>query len=164
MDWSLDERKTVLVEFTQKLIQMRRDHPSLHRRKFYQGRAIRGTEEKDIVWVRPDGQEMTDEEWGLGWVRCLGVILNGETIGEVDESGEPIKDDTFLIMLNCHHEPIQFFVPKPPGAEKWEIVIDTNNPRSIPARASPIRERPSTWCPSRWWCAVYRKSRPFPVC
>ena len=114
LDWSLDARKIALVEFTQKLIQIRRDHPSLHRRKFYQGRAIRGTEEKDIVWLRPDGQEMTDEEWGLGWVRCLGLMLNGETIGEVDEGGEPVKDDTFLIMLNCHHEPIQFFVPKPP--------------------------------------------------
>jgi glycogen operon protein len=128
LDWSLDGRKIALVEFTQKLIQMRRDHPSLHRRKFYQGRAIRGTEEKDIVWLRPDGQEMTDEEWGLGWVRCLGMMLNGETIREVDEGGEPIQDDTFLILLNCHHEPIQFFVPKPPGADHWEIVIDTNDP------------------------------------
>jgi glycogen operon protein len=128
VDWRLDGCKISLLEFTQKLIQMRRDHPSLHRQKFYQDRAIRGTEEKDIVWLRPDGQEMSDEEWGLGWVRCLGMLLNGETIGEVDESGEPIKDDTFLILLNCHHEPIQFYVPKPPDAEKWEIVIDTNNP------------------------------------
>ena len=86
VDWSLDERKIALLEFTQKLIQMRRDHPNLHRRKFYQDRAIRGTEEKDIVWLRPDGQEMTDEEWGLGWVRCLGVMLNGETMGDVDEA------------------------------------------------------------------------------
>jgi glycogen operon protein len=106
VDWSLDSCKIALMEFTQKLIQFRRDHPSLHRRKFYQDRAIRGTEEKDIVWLRPDGQEMSDEEWGLGWVRCLGMILNGETLGE----------------------PIQFFVPKPPGMEKWEIVIDTNDP------------------------------------
>ncbi len=128
VDWCLDGCKITLLEFTQKLIQVRRDHPSLHRRKFYQDRAIRGTEEKDIVWLRPDGQEMTDEEWGLGWVRCLGMLLNGETIGEVDQSGEAIQDDTFLIMLNCHHEPIQFYVPKPPGAEKWEVIIDTNNP------------------------------------
>jgi isoamylase len=128
VDWAMDECKIALLEFTQRLIQIRRDHPSLHRRKFYQGRAIRGTEEKDIVWLRPDGQEMSDEEWGLGWVRCLGMLLNGETIGEVDQSGETIKDDTFLIMLNCHHEPIQFFAPKPPRSEKWEIVIDTNDP------------------------------------
>jgi glycogen operon protein len=56
------------------------------------------------------------------------MLLNGETIGDVDESGEPIKDDSFLILLNCHHEPIKFFVPAPPGVEKWCITIDTNNP------------------------------------
>jgi isoamylase len=128
INWSLDQRRVALLEFTQKLIQMRRDHPNLHRRKFYQDRAIRGTEERDIVWLRPDGEEMTDDEWGLGWVRCLGLILNGETLGDVDEAGEPITDDTFLVMLNCHHEAIQFYLPKPPAADKWEAIIDTNNP------------------------------------
>ena len=49
-------------------------------------------------------------------------------MGDVDEGGDPVKDDTFLIMLNCHHEPIQFFVPKPVAEEGWEIVVDTNNP------------------------------------
>ena len=119
VDWYLDERKVALLEFTQKLIQMRRDHPNLHRRKFYQDRAIRGTEEKDIVWLRPDGQEMTDEEWGLGWVRCLGMHAERRNHrAKWMKRGEPIKDDTFLIMLNCHHEPIKFFVPKPPGCRQ----------------------------------------------
>ena len=54
------------MEFTQKLIAIQRNHPNLHRRKFYQDRSIRGTAEKDIVWLRPDGQEMSDEEWGFG--------------------------------------------------------------------------------------------------
>jgi isoamylase len=95
-DWNLDGRQVKLMEFTQKLIAIRRAHPNLHRRKFYQDRSIRGTVEKDIVWLRPDGQEMSDDEWGLGWVRSLGLRLNGETLGEVDEGGEPVKDDTFL--------------------------------------------------------------------
>src|SRR5580692_11167262 len=128
INWNLDERQAELMDFTQKLIAIRREHPNLHRRKFYQDRSIRGTAEKDIVWLRPDGQEMTDDEWGLGWVRSLGLRLNGETLSEVDEAGEPVKDDTFLIMLNCHHEPIHFFVPKPAMAEAWEIIVDTNKP------------------------------------
>ena len=128
INWSLDDRQVELMEFTQKLIAIRRDHPNLHRRKFYQGRSIRGTEEKDIVWLRPDGQEMSDDEWNLGWVRSLGLRLNGETLGDVDEAGEPVNDDTFLIMLNCHHEPIEFFVPKPATVEAWEIIVDTNDP------------------------------------
>src|SRR5580693_4363538 len=128
INWKLEDRQIELMEFTQKLITIRKGHPNLHRRKFYQDRSIRGTAEKDIVWLRPDGQEMTDDEWGLGWVRSLGLRLNGETLGEVDEGGEPVKDDTFLIMLNCHHEPIRFFVPKPATAEAWEIIVDTNHP------------------------------------
>jgi glycogen operon protein len=129
VNWELGPRQVQLLEFTQKLIKLRRDHPNFHRRKFNQDRAIRGSAEKDIVWLRPDGQEMTDEEWGHGWVRCLGVILNGNTIGETDEAGEPLKDDTFMMMLNCHHEPIKFYPPKPPGEEKWELILDTSDPQ-----------------------------------
>jgi len=127
INWKLDDRQVELMEFTRKLIAIRRSHPNLHRRKFYQDRSIRGTAEKDIVWLRPDGEEMTDDEWNLGWVRSLGLRLNGETLSEVDEAGEPVTDDTFLIMLNCHHEPIHFFVPKPGAVEKWEIILDTND-------------------------------------
>jgi isoamylase len=134
INWSLNDLQVKLMEFTQKLIAIRRSHPNLHRRKFYQDRSIRGTEEKDIVWLRPDGQEMSDEEWGLGWVRSLGLQLNGETLGEVDEAGEPVKDDTFLIMLNCHHEAIQFFVPKPVTTDAWEIIVDTNDPDLEPCK------------------------------
>ena len=126
--WDLDERRLALLDFTRKLIQVRREHPNLHRRKFYQDRSIRRSDEKDIVWLRPDGEEMTDEEWNAGWVRCLGVMLNGETLDHVDERGERVLDDTFLIMLNCHHEPINFYLPKSPKEKSWEIVVDTDQP------------------------------------
>jgi isoamylase len=134
INWSLNDLQVKLMEFTQKLIAIRRSHPNFHRRKFYQDRSIRGTEEKDICWLRPDGQEMSDEEWSLGWVRSLGLQLNGETLGDVDEAGEPVKDDTFLIMLNCHHEPIRFFVPRPVSTDAWEIIVDTNDPDLEPCK------------------------------
>jgi glycogen operon protein len=104
------------------------EHPNLHRRKFYQDRSIRGSEIKDIVWLRPDGQEMTDDEWTSGWVRCLGVMLNGQTLDHVDEKGDPVRDDTFVLMLNCHHEPIKFYLPPAPNGDSWEVVVDTNEP------------------------------------
>jgi glycogen operon protein len=127
-DWNLDERREALHRFTSKLVRLRLRHPNLHRRKFYQDRSIRRSDVKDIVWLRPDGQPMTDEEWFAGWVRCLGVMLNGETLGDVDDSGSPIVDNTFLLLLNCHHERIDFFAPAGPKGGSWTIVIDTNEP------------------------------------
>jgi isoamylase len=128
LDWKLDDRKVALLEFARKLVKLRLEHPNLHRRKFYQDRSIRGSEIRDIMWLRPDGQEMTDEEWTSGWVRCLGVMLNGQTLDHVDEKGESVHDDTFVLMLNCHHEPILFYLPPPPTGDSWEVVVDTNDP------------------------------------
>jgi len=131
-DWNFNDQKTALLNFARKMIALRAAHPNLRRRNFYQDRKIRGSDVRDIVWYRPDGEEMTDEEWGLGWVRCLGVMLNGATIGDVDESGAPVTDDTMLMMLNCHHEPIGFRLPEGPSKLPWEILIDTHEPDLVP--------------------------------
>ena len=112
--------KQALLEFTRRLVELRRQHPNLHRRKFFQDRridpgtperAVDGRDEKDITWLRPDGGEMTPEEWNAGWVRCIGLQLNGRTLDDVNGVGEPIRDETFLILFNPHHEPIQFYMP-----------------------------------------------------
>jgi isoamylase len=131
-DWTLNERRESLLRFTTRLIRLRRDHPNLRRRKFYQDRAIRGSKLKDIQWLRPDGEEMTDEEWNSGWVRCIGMMLNGQTIGDVDETGAPVVDRNFLVLLNCHHEHIDFHVPAGPAGGGWSVVIDTNEPEMDP--------------------------------
>ena len=137
-DWSLDERKTALLDFTTRLVELRRNHPNLHRRKFFQDRPINPAEtpqrevhgkgQKDIEWLRPDGQEMTPEEWNAGWVRCIGLRLNGNTLDDVNGVGEAIVDDTFLILLNPHHEPIQFYMPPRDGAA-WEVLITSAAPQ-----------------------------------
>jgi len=129
-DWNLTDRRKALLRFTTRLVELRKKHPNLRRRKFFQDRVIRGSVVKDIVWLRPDGEEMTDEEWNSGWVRCIGMMLNGQTIGDVDEHGMPVVDRTFLTMLNCHHEPIDFKVPEGPEGGQWSVVIDTNEPET----------------------------------
>ncbi len=133
--WEMNDRKESLLRFTTKLIALRKKHPNLRRRKFYQGRAIRGSAERDILWLRPDGQEMTDEEWNSGWVRCIGMRLNGHTIGDVDESGHAIQDQTFLLLLNPHHEHIDFQLPE----GTWTIVVDTNEPEQESSVADSVR-------------------------
>jgi len=142
-DWNLDDRQRALLSFVQRLIRIRGDHPNFHRRRFFQDRRIdpdapdrqvNGGAEQDILWLRPDGQEMTQDEWNAGWIRCFGLWLNGRTLDEVNAVGEPIYDDTFLVLFNSHHEPVRFTLPKPRAQLNWEIFLDTRS-------AAPVRRR-----------------------
>ncbi|MGC2661455.1 MAG: glycogen debranching protein GlgX, partial [Bryobacteraceae bacterium] len=142
LNWDLDETKEQLLEFTRKLISFRKGHSNLHRRKFFQDRTIspdtvgkqqvNGVEVRDIVWFRPDGQEMTVEEWKAGWVRCLGLYLSGRTIADVDRYGETLIDKSFLICLNPHHENIQFYMPPCSPTAHWQVEIATQYPAGAP--------------------------------
>jgi len=124
-DWRLDRRRRDLLEFTRELIALRREHPVLRRRQFLHGRRIRGSEVKDITWFRPDGREMTDEDWQNAHTRCLGLRLSGDAIEEVDTLGRRVMDDTFLILLNAHHEAMSFVLPAHRPGVRWEQVLDT---------------------------------------
>jgi glycogen operon protein len=124
-DWELDRERRNLLEFTRALIALRRQHPGLRRRQFFHGRRIRGSEVKDITWFRPDGKEMTDEDWQNPHTRCLGLRLSGNAIQDVDARGRRIVDDTFLILLNAHHEPIPFVLPAHQRGVSWTRVLDT---------------------------------------
>ena len=136
-DWNLDSRKKALLEFTRKLIDLRKNHPNFHRRKFFQDRKISpttaekrnvdGLEIQDLAWYRPDGGQMTEEEWKAGWVRCLGLRLSGRTVDDVDRYGEPIRDDGFLLCLNPHNEHIQFYMPPCSVSFEWDVILDTRD-------------------------------------
>jgi glycogen operon protein len=111
-----------LLRFTQGLIALRRDHPVLRRRRWFLGRPIRGT--PDIGWCRTDGLEMNDEDWEAGFVRTVGLFLNGEAIRSRDSRGLPELDDSFLLLFNSHHEDIEWTLPKMWG-DSWDVVVDT---------------------------------------
>jgi glycogen operon protein len=137
LHWDLDQRQRRFLEFTQHLIQLRRKHPSLHRPRFFQGKAIRGSDVMDIAWFRPDGERMTDEEWDHGWVRALGMRLGGKALVEVDEHGKRLVDDDFVILLNGSELMIPFTIPALDGDERWEVVVDTTM-EEIPAKVAAV--------------------------
>jgi len=125
MDWALDPRRESLLEFTRSLIRLYHEHPVLRRRHFFQGRQIRGSEVKDLIWFRPDGQEMTGADWDNGETRCFGLSLAGDAIYETDPRGNRIIDDTLLILLNGHHEPVPFVLPELKPKALWQLLLDT---------------------------------------
>jgi isoamylase len=124
-DWTPSERKDRLLALTRRLIRMRRAHPVFQRRRFFQGRPIRGSGAKDIVWLKPDGGEMTDVEWQQSHARCLGVFLSGDGLTEQDDQGRTVAGYSFLLLFNAHHEPIEFRLPQLAGGARWLTVLDT---------------------------------------
>jgi len=128
VNWRLKPEDEALRDFVERLIKLRKEHPVFRRRYFFQGRRIKGAGIKDIVWLNPDGKEMTDEEWGHEHARCLGVFLAGEGLEEHDERGRRLVDDNFLLLFNAHHDHIPFTLPRYRPADAWEIVFDAYEP------------------------------------
>jgi len=129
-DWRHDEKQKQFLEFTRKLIWFREAHPVFRRPKFFQGRRIRGSEIRDVMWFNPGGSEMSDEEWASPFVRCVGMLLSGDTVDVVNFEGEPIRDDTFLLLMNAHYEAIPFVLPGQENLE-WELILDTMDPNGF---------------------------------
>ncbi len=125
LSWNLTHDQKKLLEFTQHLTKLRREQPILQRRRFFQGRLLRGKDVKDLSFLEPSGQEMTDEAWNTGYIRCLGMWLAGDISDEVNDQGERVVGDTLLLLLNAHHDPILFTLPEPPMDKRWERLVDT---------------------------------------
>jgi len=128
IDWDLDEDALSMLDFVAHLIRLRREHPSLRRRQFLQGRRIEGTALKDILWLTPDGREMTAEHWRQPFARSLSLYLHGETVRDVD--GNESRDSDFLLFLNAYDGPIPFTVPDLDALPAWRVEIDTSRGQS----------------------------------
>jgi glycogen operon protein len=124
VDWNFDEARTKLLAFVERVGKVRRLHPAFRRRHFFEGRRLRGTDVKDIIWLKPDGNEMNDEEWNHDFARCLGVYLAGDGLDEVDARGRRVSDDDFVLLFNAHDGPIPFTLP-PFEGNGWLVLIDT---------------------------------------
>jgi isoamylase len=126
LEWGGSDSNNGLMGFFQKVIALRRDHPVFRRRSFFQGRRIKGVGVKDILWLRPDGREMSDQEWDQEHARTLGVLLSGSAVGETDERGQPVTDESFLLLMNAHHEEVPFQLPIVASGMNWVALIDTS--------------------------------------
>jgi isoamylase len=125
MSWDADGEDRELLSFVSELIKFRKSHSCFRRRSFFKGPRGKGTGVKDIIWLTPDGREMTDQEWHQSEARCLGLCLQGSATDEDDERGQPVVDDDFILLLNSHHQPIPFLLPRIDDRDAWRVVFDT---------------------------------------
>jgi glycogen operon protein len=126
--WNLTLEQQQFLAFTRRLVRFRRNQPVLTRRRYFQGRAIRGADVKDIYWLDPSGREMTDEAWNSSSARALGVLMVGDALGEVDEHGRLVRGDTLLILLNAHDGEVPFALPTISQNTAWVRMLDTIAP------------------------------------
>jgi isoamylase len=119
MNWNWSEREMAQFEFTRKLIGFRQQMPLLHRRHFYQT--------DQLLWIRPDGQVMNDNDWQNPDTRCLGLLLDGANVTEPDETGLDAPDTMTLLIVNGYWETLDFVLPG--QRSEWELLIETATDR-----------------------------------
>ncbi|HEX2854947.1 MAG TPA: glycogen debranching protein GlgX [Opitutaceae bacterium] len=124
LHWEHDGRAQQLATFTRELIQFRHKHPIFHQPKFFQGRALRGSEIKDITWINANGTEMEEEAWRAEHAKVIGVMLCGDSLDVYDYFGRRIVDDTFLLYFNAHHEGVEITLPGE-AETRWQLILDT---------------------------------------
>jgi isoamylase len=98
----------------------------MHRRRYFKNRKIQGEGIKDIRWLNTDGIDMSQEEWDTSFIRCMGMLLNGELMKEMDEFGNELQKDILLILVNSYWEPISFTLPHEGLDVNWDVLLDTS--------------------------------------
>jgi isoamylase len=135
LDW--ESADTEFAAFCADLIDFRKKHPVFTRRRFFEGEPIFRGGLSDIGWFRPDGAEMTDEDWKTGYAKSLTVFLNGDALPDPDPRGRRVVDDSFLLLYNGHHDNVQFILPGREYGRRWLTEFDT----ASTAADRPPRER-----------------------
>jgi isoamylase len=126
LNWELDPDEEDFMDFAAHMIALRRRHAVFSRRRFLRTNAVNVEGLKEIVWLTPEGNEMTDTEWNQHFARCLGVYLAGAAIERSDKRGRPVTDNNFMLLFNAHHEEIPFVLPQFLSDKAWWTVLDTS--------------------------------------
>src|SRR5690606_25983322 len=150
-----DDADKNLLEFTRRLIALRSDHPVFRRRRFFEGRPVKGNGDHDIAWYTPKGREMSEEDWRVGYARSLMVWLNGNAITPPGPRGERTTDDDFLLLFNANLEPMRFSIPKELRDQTWRRVVDTSTSDIVGA---PVDVRRSVLVPGFTVVVLQRES------
>jgi isoamylase len=148
LDWAVDERGQGLLDFTKRLLRLRAEHPVFRRSAFLTGEERQGSGAPDVWWFRPDGRRMTQTDWSRGDAFTLGAFLNGSEIPTLTADGEPIADESFIVLFNAWRDPVTFVLPPTRFGRRWAHELCTGEPElppngtTLPARAQvPLRGR-----------------------
>ncbi|MGH7814144.1 MAG: glycogen debranching protein GlgX [Candidatus Binataceae bacterium] len=123
IDWPA--ARADLLEFTRAMVQLRRAHPIFRRREWFTGAHLARSKIKDLGWFRPDGGEMTAEDWNVGYAKTLGAYLNGHAVAAQPRGERHPPDDTFFSIFNAYREPMEFKLPPGEWGRRWQLILNT---------------------------------------
>jgi glycogen operon protein len=137
VDWDLGPVEEDLLAFTRQVFGVLAENPVLRRRRFFSGGTIGDGDAKDVLWVRPSGDEMTLEDWGDPKTQTLGMLIHGDASDDLDERGRPTRGMTLLLLLNASHRAQAYVLPRLPERGQWGELLNTASatgraPRRIP--------------------------------
>jgi glycogen operon protein len=151
VDWELANKNAGLIGFTAGVAAVRAAHPIFRRRRFFAGRSlVRGAvgvdELDDIAWFTPAGERMTERDWSSGFGQAIVVFLNGNGIPDVDERGDRVIDDSFLLCFNASDGDIDVTLPDERYGTEWAVVINTATGEVLTLSDAPgiVAARPDT--------------------
>ena len=144
-DWlDIDEP---LLDFTRRLIALRRQHPVFRRRRWFRVGPFDEDEptiDRDIDWYHPSGARLRDDEWHTERAAAIAVFLSGRHL--VDRDGKPLIDDSFYLCLDARDEDLEFRLPDHLPGQRWVYAMDTAAPAPFdrtadgaPGRGQPTR-------------------------
>lgn len=143
-DWNLDEAREALLEFTGRMVALRRKHPNFRRHSYEESDPLAGSAGNSLQWLRPDGERMNEQDWHEFWIKSLALFLDGNAPEIRDNNGYRQPDDHFLMLFNAHGEEVSFNVPLDLPAT-WTLVVDTSQEKGGAAvEAEPEVEFPYT--------------------
>jgi glycogen operon protein len=125
VNWDLEDWQRELLTFARRIFQIRHANPVLRRRTFFRGQVVNSSGAKDLSWIRPDGQEMTQADWNDPKSHALGMLILGEAADEIDDRGRPVKGDTLLLLVNNGRARQRFALPAVDGSAQWEELANT---------------------------------------
>ena len=128
VDWKLDGRTQEFLDFTRHVFRICRENPVFRRRRFFEDKKREDGRGQDVSWLRPDGREMSIEDWQNGRNRVLGMMVHGDASDDVDERGRPNRGKTLLLLLNASNRARHFVLPRVTELGHWHELVNTAQP------------------------------------
>jgi glycogen operon protein len=131
VDWSEDGAWDDVHEVVRNALRLRREHPALRQRHHFVGSPTMEGGPKDLAWMRPDGQEMTERDWHDSDLHVIGMFLSGDPLRSPGPRGEQLRDRSFLLWLNAGPVACPLQLPENDWVRTGEIVVSTDPDHAV---------------------------------